>query len=284
MRRSGGRGAAHCRDASPGTMLAEEGHGRAAMILRVVDPASASAVIGVLLALGLAEAVLALPPVRSRPRASQDAAAGVAEETVGDDADRDRVGGEEPATDDAPAPAPKRRPGAKQIEEPEALDEELEDPDAARRAQFFGGMPGFPMPGMPMPGKIMPGFPGGVFPFAPPGAGDAAGAVAGDVQGFGVRQFGFSGVVVGGNAMPGGNGFVIRTWQIGPDGAVVEVPPAEPQVPQPGRQARAAKPKAPADRALGNARRPAPRDAAAKARRPPRAKTPAPPPKATDAE
>lgn len=241
------------------------------MILRVVGPASASAVIGLLLALGLAEAVLALPPVRLRPRASQDAAAGVAEDTVGDAADQDRVRGEKPATADAPAPASKRRPGVKQIEEPEALHEELEDPDAARRAQFFGGIPGFPMPGMPMPGKPMPGFPGGVFPFAPPVDGDAAGAAAGDVQGFGVRQFGFSGVVVGGNAMPGGNGFVVRTWQIGPDGALVEVPPPEPRAPAKIAE-RPRKPKGAAQRGARNARGGA-GDDAAKAGRQPRTKT-----------
>jgi len=131
--------------------------------------------------------------------------------------------------------APKRRPGVEQIK-PEALDAELEDPEAARRAQFFGAMPPLPFPGM-----VFPGFPQPAFPFVPPGAGAGAGNAQG---GGGVQQFGFSGAIIvgGGNAVPGANGFVIRTWQIGPDGVAVEIPPADPRAaaagqPRPDRKA-----------------------------------------------
>ena len=122
----------------------------------------------------------------------------------------------------------------------------------------------------------MPGFPGAAFPFVPPGAP----AAAGNAQGFGGQQFGFSGFVVGGNALPGGNGFVMRTWQIGPDGALIEVPPP---AAEPRQKPRVAKPKARVDRGLGKAKKPPPRDDAAKARRVPRAR-PAPPAEAAASE
>lgn len=185
--------------------------------------------------------------------------------------------------DDLAAP-PKRRPGVKQIEAPEAPDEALEDPEAARRKQFFGAMPPLPFPGM-----AIPGFPQGAFPFVPPGAGAAAGA--GNGAGVGVvQQFGFSGVVVGGNAVPGGNGFVVRTFQIGPDGAVKEMPQPEPPAADRGQREPGkakAKPKdaaaAAAERAPGKAKAAAARDDKAKGAKAPRAKPNAKVPRAAAA-
>lgn len=223
---------------------------------RIVDSGRIPGAFAALVGLLLAADARALPPAQALPRAAARQA------------------------DDVLAAPPKGRPGVKQIEAPEALDEALEDPEAARRAQF-GDVPPFVFPGM-----AIPGFPQGAFPFVPPGAGAAAGNGAGVGV---VQQFGFSGVVVGGNAVPGGNGFVVRTFQIGPDGAVKEVPQPEPPAADRGQRGKAkakampnakpnvkpnVKPKdaAAAERAPGKAKAPAARGDDAKRAKPPRAK------------
>ena len=235
-----------------------------------------------LLGLVLAVDALALPPAGSLNDAAAgdlgDVVAADRDGAVGDDAARDdgapdRDVGEDKAPADAARAAPKRRPGVKQIEAPGALDAELEDPEAARRAQLFGALPAFPVPGMPFPG-----FPPGAFPFGPRAPGGAA-ANAGGAGG--AQQFGFTGaVIVGGNAAPGGNGFVVRTWQIGPDGAMVEMPPVRAPADEPG-QRRGARPRGAIERGQGGAKKTAP-DAAGKAGRAARAKKAAPPRGAAD--
>lgn len=201
--------------------------------------------VGVLLGAVTPSPVSALPtaPRRNADPAGVDGAPAAA-------ADDDAFAAERA---DATDEVPKRRPGVKQIEKEKPADGRLEDPDAARRAQWFGGMPGFPMQGMPFPMFPQPGFP--VVP--PGGAGAAAGAIAGDAQAFGFR----SQVVMGGvmNGLPGNQGFVVQTWVIGPDGQAIRQPPAEVQ-PRPG----AAKAKGPAGRGAKLERNGAGKDAAEK--------------------
>jgi hypothetical protein len=247
---------------------------------RLVGSVVGGGTVAVLVGLSLAAESFALPPARAPRRAAareaDDAVArameGEAGEAAGDDDAADRAAADDDAPDDAVAAPAKGRPGVKQIEAPEPRDEALEDPEAARRAQF-GAFPPLPFPGM-----AIPGFPQGAFPFVPPGAGAAAGNGAGAAAGFGAaQQFGFSGVIVSGNAVPGGNGFVVRTFQIGPDGAVKEVPQPEPPAAdrgqrEPGKAKANAKPKDAAERAPGKAKAPAARDDKARGAKAPRAK------------
>ena len=253
---------------------------------RIIDSGLVPGAIAALLGFLLAADALALPPVqaprRAAAREADDAVArameGEADEADGDEDAADRAAADDDAPDGAAAAPAKGRPGVKQIEAPEAVDDALQDPEAARRAQF-GDIAPFVFPGM-----AIPGFPQGAFPFVPPGAGAAAGNGAGVGV---VQQFGFSGVVVGGNAVPGGNGFVVRTFQIGPDGAVKEVPQPEPPAADRGQRGKAkalpnakpnvkpnVKPKvaAAAERAPGKAKAPAAGGDALKRAKPPRAK------------
>lgn len=263
---------------------------------RLVGSVVGGGTVAVLVGLSLAAESFALPPARAPRRAAareaDDAVApameGEAGEAAGDDDAAERGAADDDAPDGAAAAPAKGRPGVKQIEAPEADDDALQDPEAARRAQF-GDLPPFVFPGM-----AIPGFPQGAFPFVPPGAGAAAGNGAGVGV---VQQFGFSGVIVGGNAVPGGNGFVVRTFQIGPDGAVKEVPQPEPPAAdrgqrEPGKakaKAKAqpkpnAKPEdaAAAERAAGKAKAPA-RDDDGKGAKAPRAKQNAKAPRAAAA-
>jgi len=262
---------------------------------RLVGSVVGGGTVAVLVGLSLAAESFALPPARPPRRAAareaDDAVArameGEADEAAGDDDAADRAAADDDAPDGAAAAPAKGRPGVKQIEAPEAVDDALQDPEAARRAQF-GDIAPFVFPGM-----AIPGFPQGAFPFVPPGAGAAAGNGAGVGV---VQQFGFTGVVVGGNAVPGGNGFVVRTFQIGPDGAVKEVPQPEPPAVdrgqrEPGKAKAKANPKpnakpkdaAAAERAAGKAKAPAARDDDAKGAKAPRAQQNAKAPRAAAA-
>ena len=261
---------------------------------RLVGSVVGGGTVAALVGLSLAAESFALPPARAPRRAAareaDDAVARAMEGEAGDDDAADRAAADDDAPDGAAAAPAKGRPGVKQIEAPEAVDDALQDPEAARRAQF-GDIAPFVFPGM-----AIPGFPQGAFPFVPPGAGAAAGNGVGDGAGVGVvQQFGFSGVIVGGNVVPGGNGFVVRTFQIGPDGAVKEVPqPAPPAADrgqrEPGKAKAKAKPKpnakpedaAAAERAAGKAKAPA-RDDDAKGAKAPRAKQNAKAPRAAAA-
>lgn len=204
---------------------------------RSIEPVHRWIALGVLLGVMMPASVSALP---TPPRRPADPAADDVPEAAVDDpeaVDEPNDAGREEVPDDAP----KRRPGVKQIEKGKPADERLEDPEAARRAQWFGALPGFPMQGMPLPM-----FPRAVVPVVPPGgAGAVAGAVAGNAQAFGAH----SQVIVGGvmNGIPGNGGFVVQTWVVGPDGQVIQQPPAgappKPGATKPkGAAARGAKP------------------------------------------
>lgn len=211
-------------------------------------------VVGVVFGAGLAAPAVALPPARGVEAADEAPEVG-----DGDPAADAIDGGADRALAGDPGRAAKRRPGVKQIEKGKPDDERLEDPEAARRAQWFGAMPGVPMPGFPFP-MVPPGFP--VVP--PGGGGGGAGAVAGNAGGFAFGHGAMAGAAM--NGLPAGNGFVFRTWVVGPDGTVIEQPPAE--VPP---RAGAGKPKVGADRAAKPARKAAGRnDAAKKAKAPAR--------------
>lgn len=145
--------------------------------------------------------VQALPTPRQAEKADEEAvddAERIDEDAPDEDADED-------AADDEGQPRPKRRPGAVQMEKPEE-DERLVDPEAARRAQFFGNMPLMPFP-VPMPQFPMPG----------PMGGAAAGGMV--PQGTGVvvgQAFQFS----SGFGKGGGPAMVVEQWTFGPNGWV----------------------------------------------------------------
>lgn len=124
----------------------------------------------------------------------------------------------------------KRRPGAVQMDKPGKDDERLVDPEAARRAQFFGDMPAVAMPGFPMPGFPMPGFAGGaVMP-----------------QGNGVVGHAFQFSHGMGNAVGGGQGMVVEQWILGPDGWVRQPPAGVVAPDRPGARKQGAAGRAPA--------------------------------------
>lgn len=126
---------------------------------------------------------------------------------AGDQADREPAEGDAGRMKNGAA----RRPGAAQLEKPEEEeDERLVDPEAARRAQFFGDMPPLPFP-MPFPQFPPPGVP------VPPPQGGAA---------FG-QAFGFSSRVVGVPGNGGAQAMVVEQWVLGPDGWVRQPPPGD---------------------------------------------------------
>jgi hypothetical protein len=172
------------------------------------------------------------------PRRAADAAAEKAiepEQDKNDTMDDAVPGVTEPS--DEPERKPGRRVGVNQAENV-PIDERLEDPEAARQAQF-GGMHGFGFPPLPFPM-----FPHPMFPMVPqvPNAGGVP---------FPAGGFQASGVAVGAAAggMPGGNGFIMQTWVLGPDGKWIqspaphggaEKPPEEPPKKVAGRKANPA--------------------------------------------
>lgn len=153
-------------------------------------------------------AVQALPTPRQAEKANEEAvdnAERLDEDAADEDADVD-------AADDDGQPRPKRRPGAVQMEKPEE-DERLVDPEAARRAQFFGNMPlmpfPVPMPQFPMPGAMGGGVAGGMVPH---GAGGVVGQAFQFSSGFGNG---------------GGPAMVVEQWTLGPNGWVKQPAPGE---------------------------------------------------------
>ena len=117
-----------------------------------------------------------------------------------------------------------KRPGVAQLDVPEAEgDDPLDDPDAARRKQFFGNMPGFRMPeGFPMPPMMpMPGM------AAQGGAAVASGGTFQTFQSFGAF----------GTAAPNGGGVTVFQFHSTVPG-VVAAPQPPGAAPQAGKQGR----------------------------------------------
>lgn len=162
-----------------------------------------------------------------------------------------------------------KRPGVAQLDAPQAdRDDPLDDPEAARREQFFGNMPGFPMPAgfplLPMPGMPMPGMPG-------QGGAAVAGAFAGG-QGAAVASGGtfqtFQSFGAFGTTTPDGGGVTVFQFQSNVPGVVPG--PQPPAPPQAGKQGGKSPPAA-----RQNAKPAKPQADRAKPKPPKRAKEPA---------